>query len=567
MLLDGDILIKSSRQTTPAQGVLQAQRAAIKQCGYHTKGESLYVRSAQTVTKITGGKLGEIPPEYHRHWKVFSEEESHRFPPKRSEDMTIRLKPDAPSSIDCKVYPLSGEDRPRLQKWLETEQKLERIALETSEYVAPVYFRDKKLEDGTPSAEKRIIMDYRKINEHTIRDHNPLPNIQEAIERLHRKTLFSKFDIWWGYNNIRLAEEDRHKAAFKTPFGTYVPRVMYFGLCNAPPFFQRTMNCDFMPLLQRYPDELGNYMDDWWIATTDDDEGRKRHKTITHEFLAQMEKHSYFLKPSKCQFETNSIKILGWIVGWGGVHIDPAKIKGLAEWPRDLTTVKQVRQVLGLLGYQRLFIRGFAQIAKPLHDLTKKGVPFQWTQECHDALDQLIGQVTKDPVLYHPDPAKQYELFVDASTFALGAVLAQRDDDGKLHAIYYLSKALIAAERNHTIANKEFLAIIEALKHVRHLVKDSPHKLVIHTDHNNLRYYQQPQKLNRWVDSLSRQPDHEYGKGENKEMTALPEEVFVQAVTLTELDKKVHEQQKEKQSLLQGWKKTYPIYQMDEGIW
>jgi len=158
-----------------------------------------------------------------------------------------------------------------------------------------------------------------------------------------------------------------------------------------------------------------------------------------------------------------------------------------------------VRQVLGLLGYQRLFIRGFAQLAKPLHDLTKKGVPFQWTQECRQALDQLIGQVTNDPVLCHPDPRTPFELFVDASTFALGAVLAQRDKGDKLRAVYYLSKALNAAERNYTIADKEFLAIVEALKKVRHLVKDSPHKLVIHTNHDNLRYYRHPQKLNRRV--------------------------------------------------------------------
>src|ERR1700730_13170266 len=592
-LLDGKIQITSSRQTSDAQKVLQTQRAAIKQCGHPTEGEALYIRSTQGIAQqfTKGGKLGEMPEEYQRHWKVFSEEESHRFPPQRSEDMKIQLKPGAPESIDCKVYPLSREDRVRLQKWLEDEQKLERIALEEAQYVAPVYFREKKLEDGTPSKEKRIIMDYRKINDHTVKDHNPLPNIQEAIERLHGKTLFSKFDIRWGYNNIRIAEEDQHKAAFKTPFGTYVPRVMYFGLSNAPPFFQRTMNRDFMGLLQQYPDDLGNYMDDWWIATTDDEEGKKRHREITHAFLDRMEECSYFLKPSKCQFETNSIKILGWIVGGGGVRIDPAKIAGLSEWPRELKTVKQVRQVLGLLGYQRLFIRGFAQIAKPLHDLTKKDVPFLWTQECRSALDQLITQVTKDPVLYHPDPAKQYELFVDASTFALGAVLAQRDDDGKLHAVYYLSKALIAAEWNYTIADKEFLAIIEALKRVWHLVKDSPHKLVIHTDHDNLRYYRQPQKLNRrvarylstladfdyelrhiartrnWADALSRRPDHDDGKGDNEKMTALPEEVFVRAATLTELDQEVRQQQRKTQTLMKEWKKDYPIYQTDEEVW
>jgi hypothetical protein len=250
-LLDGKVIIQSSRQVSPAQELLHVQRAAIKACGYPNQGEALYIRSAHALQG--GGKLGDIPDEYQRHQRVFSEEESHRFPPQRSEDMTIRFKPGAPDHIDCKVYPLSKEDRVRMQKWLEKEEKLKRIAQEQSNYVSPVYFRDKKLEDGTPSPEKRIIMDYRKINAHTVQDHNPLPNIQEAIERLHGKTLFSKFDIRWGYNNIRLAREDQHKAAFKTPFGTFVPRVMYFGLCNAPPFFQRTMNRDFHGLTSKVP--------------------------------------------------------------------------------------------------------------------------------------------------------------------------------------------------------------------------------------------------------------------------------------------------------------------------
>jgi hypothetical protein len=172
------------------------------------------------------------------------------------------------------------------------------------------------------------------------------------------------------------------------------------------------MNRDFAPLLQKYPDELGNYMDDWWIATTDDDKGKRRHKEITHAFLECMEECSYFLKPSKCQFKTTSMKILGWIVGEGQVRIDPAKVKGISEWPCKLTTVKQVHQILGLLGYQCHFIRGFAQIARPLHDLTKTKTSalFQWMDECTAALNQLIEQVTSEPVLYHPNPSQPFEL-------------------------------------------------------------------------------------------------------------------------------------------------------------
>jgi hypothetical protein len=564
---NGKIKISSSRQVSMAHEILKLQRAAIKQCGHPPPGSAIYMRRTNFAQKWAREeaakqkpKVEGIPEEYQRHQKVFSEEESKRFPPQRSEDMTIKLKPDAPPEINCKVYPLTPKDRDRLWNWLLQEEELKRVEKGQSCIVSPVYFIDKKDSD-----EKRIIMDYRRVNEHTIRDNNPLPNIQTALERLHGKRLFSKFDIRWGYNNIRIAEQDRYKAAFKTPFGTYVPNVMYFGLCNAPPFFQRTMHRDFAALLQRYPDELGNYMDDWWIATTDDEEGKKRHREITHAFLDRMEECSYFLKPSKCRFEQSSLDILGWIVGGGCVRIDPTKAKGLADWPRQLKNVHEVRQVLGLLGYQRPFIRGFAHIAKPLHDLTKKGTPFQWTEECEEALNTLIKQVTSDPVLWHPDPQKQYELFVDASTFALGAVLAQRDENNKPHAVLYFSRALRAPERNYTIADKEFLAIIEGLKKVRHLVKDAPHKLIVYTDHDNLRYYRHPQKLNRrvarylgmladfnyelkhiagtrnWADPLSRRPDHDDGKGDNEDMIALPDEVFVRTLSLSAFDQRIVE--------------------------
>ena len=120
-------------------------------------------------------------------------------------------------------------------------------------------------------------MDYRKINEWTVRDNNPLPNIREALENFRGKGLFSKFDIRWGYNNIHLKKEDKHKAAFKTNFGTYIPQVMYFSLTNVPPFFQRVMHRDFRELLQQYPENLGNYMNDWWVATDDTEEGVQLH--------------------------------------------------------------------------------------------------------------------------------------------------------------------------------------------------------------------------------------------------------------------------------------------------
>ena len=281
-VLGEPVQLQSSRYMHVAKRIFFMQREAVKQVGKPKEGEAIYVQrtniAQEWAQKADQNKihltLDTIPKEYRRHQKVFSEEEARRFPPARSEDMTIKLTPDAPRELNCKVYPLSKDERELLQKWILEEEELGRIYEGPSPYTAPVYFINKK-----DSSEKRIIMDYRQLNKHTVRDNNPLPNIQSALERLHGKLLFSKFDIRWGYNNIRIAEEDQHKAAFKTPQGTYIPRVMYFGLTNAPPFFQRTMHRDFRPLLQKYPENLGNYMDDWWIATANDEEGRRTPQT------------------------------------------------------------------------------------------------------------------------------------------------------------------------------------------------------------------------------------------------------------------------------------------------
>src|SRR6266566_164754 len=181
-----------------------------------------------------------IPEEYHCHMKVFSEEESKRFPPAREEDMSIQLKGDAPKVINCKVYPLTKDECITLQKFLAMELELGRIKEGPSPYTSPVYFINKK-----DSAEKQIIMDYREVNKWTVCNNNLLSNIREALKQLQGKGLFSKFDIWWGYNNICIKEGDQHKAAFKTTYETYLPQVMYFGLINAPPFFQRMMHHNF----------------------------------------------------------------------------------------------------------------------------------------------------------------------------------------------------------------------------------------------------------------------------------------------------------------------------------
>jgi len=144
-------------------------------------------------------------------------------------------------------------------------------------------------------------------------------------------------------------------------------------------------------------------MDDWWIATTDDAKGRALHEEAIHAFLSTCKEKSYFLKASKCEIMCPQMTLLGWLVTGEGLCIDPSKVMGISEWPRTLESVRQVRKTMGVLGYQRPFIPGFAAIAKPIIELTKKGTPFEWTEERRQALETLIQKVTTAPVLAYPD--------------------------------------------------------------------------------------------------------------------------------------------------------------------
>jgi hypothetical protein len=179
-----------------------------------------------------------------------------------------------------------------------------------------------------------------------------MPNIQTELDKLKGKHLFTKFDVRARYNNIQIEPEDAYKATFKTPLGTYIPKVMPFGLTNAPSIFQRAMYRDMRPLLLKYPQNVANLMDDWAIATLDTPKGQALHKEIVHMFLHLLETHSYFLKASKCVFEKDHVDFLGFQICAGCAQIDPIKLDGIAQWPEELTSKKQIQQLLGVTGYQ-----------------------------------------------------------------------------------------------------------------------------------------------------------------------------------------------------------------------
>ena len=161
-------------------------------------------------------------------------------------------------------------------------------------------------------------------------------------------------------------------------------------------------------------------MDDILITTKDD---LTYHREVVKTVLSVMKENSLFLKPEKCEFEKHCIEYLGILLEDRTVQPDPSKISGLYEWPTTLKSVKEVRSILGVLGYQRAFILGFSHIARPLTELLQKNKTFEWTERCMEAVKELIRLVTTQPVLIHPNPDKAFELEVDASNYATGAIL------------------------------------------------------------------------------------------------------------------------------------------------
>jgi hypothetical protein len=314
-------------------------------------------------------KKVEIPKEYQKFAKVFSEEESQWFPPSRSCDHAIDFKPGAPDAIDCKVYPMTHIEDEVLDTFIDEQLEKGYIFPSKSQYASSFFFIKKK--DG----KLRPVQDYRKINAWTVQNQYPLPLIGDLIHDLGSATIFTKFNIRQGYNNICIKAGDEHKATFKTRRGLFEPTVMYFGLCNSPATFQAFMNEIFCPTIVKH-NLLGTairvYMDDIAVATKafiSPSRSHAAHVAAVTDILQVTLDHDLYFKPEKCIFHAPSINYLGVILEKGVTCMDPVKISGIKDWPTP-TSVKDVHSFLGFCNFYRPFIRGFASVTRPLNELT-----------------------------------------------------------------------------------------------------------------------------------------------------------------------------------------------------
>ena len=338
----------------------------------------------------------------------------------------------------------------------------------------------------------RVCINYRKLNPGTRKDHFPLPFVDQMLERVAGHEFYCFLDGYLGYNQIEIALEDQKKTTFTSPFGTFAFRKMPFGLCNAPGTFQRCMMRIFNDMIEII---LEIFMDDFSVFG-DSYEGCLEN---LRKVLERCQEKNLVLNWEKCHFMVTQGIVLGHIVSKNGIEVDKAKVELISNLPTP-KCVRDIRSFLGHAGFYRRFIKDFSVIARPLCNLLTKDDPFAWSQACEAAFDKLKTMLVSPPIMQSLNWNLPFEIMCDASDFAIGVVLGQREDK-KAFVIYYASKTLDSTQENYTTTEKEFLAVVFSLEKFRSYIVGSP--ITIFTDHEALKYLLSKQdtkpRLTRWI--------------------------------------------------------------------
>ncbi len=378
-----------------------------------------------------------------------------------------------------------------MEEYIEEALKQGYIIPSTSPAASSFFFVAKK--DGG----LRPCIDYRKLNEITVKFRYPLPLVPTALEQLRGATIFTKLDLRSAYNLIRIREGDEWKTAFVTPTGHYEYRVMPYGLVNAPSVFQGFIHEVLREFLHRF---VIVYIDDILIYSR----SLAEHRQHVAEVLQRLREYHLYLKAEKCTFHQSTVHFLGYVINSGGIRMDKGKVEAITSWPLP-SSIKELQRFLGFSNFYRRFISNYSTITSSLTDLLKgKAKSLSWNPNAMEAFNKLKHAFTSAPLLVHPNPRLPFVVEVDASTTGVGAVLSQQQGTPpKLHPCAYFSRKLSPAERNYDIGNRELLAIKLALEEWRHWLEGAAHPFLVLTDHKNLQYLREAKRLNprqaRWA--------------------------------------------------------------------
>ncbi|KAK3254219.1 hypothetical protein CYMTET_36564, partial [Cymbomonas tetramitiformis] len=352
-----------------------------------------------------------------------------------------------PESVQAREYKASVRLRPDWQGnplhrkgYKLSQEELRQLRLQLDELLAKGYIRPSASPWGCPvlmvpkpsnPKELRLVIDYRQINEITIKDKYPLPDVQSLLDDLQGATVFSTMDALWGFWQIPMSADDVEKTAMTTHFGAYEWLVMPMGLSNSPSTWQRMMTqyLGHLPFCRVFVDAI-------MIFSADEPgeggaPGRDAHQVhLDHlrQVLEACRKNSVYLKKPKVKLCKRAVRFLGHVVDRDGCRPQQDKVASVRDWP-DLETVTHARQFLGMCGFYRRYIQSFADQAYPLTRLTKSGVEWAWGKEEKEAFNRLKAALISSPTLALPDQrgaadgSRPFCVQTDASGVALGRVL------------------------------------------------------------------------------------------------------------------------------------------------
>ena len=420
---------------------------------------------------------------------IFSDPRPGNVPPEVAE-LKIKLKEDKHVYIPpYKLGPKESEFMKKsLQSWLATGM----VRPSTSSFSSPGFPVAKKDEEGR-LVESRAVLDYRALNNNTERDRYPIPNTETLLNQLTDGKFFSKLDLRSGYWQISIAEEDRHKTAFSFGDGLFEWNVVPFGLTNAPPCFQRGLDGLLKEAIRRgfarpFYDDTPIYSRTW-----------KDHLGHLRFVLFAFAKAGLKVNHKKCVFGVVEFLFLGYVVRQGALALDPMKVNAVAKWPRP-SSPHEIQQFMGLCGFYRKFVKGFAVAAAPLTYLTSPGVPFHWSNDQEKAFEYLKTALTSYPVLHLPDFNLKFWLETDACSVGLGGVLTQRKEEGQV-VCAYVSKKFSIQEQKYSVRELEALAIVHCIKRLRCFLLGQ--KFTVLTDHASLQWMKDwreaPPRVKRWL--------------------------------------------------------------------
>ena len=411
-----------------------------------------------------------IPREYEKYFHLFSEKTAAKLPPHQNFDHAINITEGKQPPFGP-IYSLSQKELEVLQEYLDRMIAQGKIQPSKSPAGAPILFVPK------PNGKLRLCVDYRALNDVTIKNRYPLPLMNELRDRVTGAKIFTKLDLRDGYYLIRINKEDEWKTAFRTRYGHFEYTVMPFRLANAPATFQNMMN----EVLQEFLDQgVVVYIDDVLIYS----ENLEQHIQLVNKVLKKLGDYNLAVAAHKSIFHAPEVEFLGYILNKTGVTMSERKVEAVKNWEVP-KSVKDIQRFLGFANFYRRFIKGFSGICRPITNLLRKETKFEWKTQATEAFTELKEAFTSAPILRHFNPELEVIIETDASNFAIGCVLSQKWEK-RLHPVAFHSRKMTPAEMNYDVHDKELLTLVVAFQEWQNYCHGAKHTVTVVTDYQNL---------------------------------------------------------------------------------